>query len=64
LATRFDHRDQSPRAWNSSNWPARTARRWARGSTFSPSRLSSAGSNVTEAIIVRLTAIAVPMARP
>ncbi len=46
------------------NSPARTAARCLRGSTFSPNRLSSAGSRVSDAAIVKPTASAVATAMP
>ena len=46
------------------NSPARTARRCLRGKTFNPISDSSAGSNVSDAAAVRLTATAAPIAIP
>ena len=63
-ATRAAQRAQSPVGSASTNWPARTARRCARGSTFRPRKLSKAGNSVTDAAMVSATAIAVPMANP
>jgi hypothetical protein len=64
LATTSDQRAHAPTLVLGTNVPSLMARRCLRGSTFSPRKLSSAGSRVSEATIVRHTATATPIAMP